>query len=628
VQIIGSGVNEDIQRSKETLASLIQDVKKVSSTEDATQKIQEQAALAISHILNTQGNASAHGTSFLHAIYDYFIHENNAAHKGSFLKGYSEDKLAEYFKVLLQTLALLVEKNISMNTFEQLDKIFFPAADRREFSNFLNDSLSLKIEILYFDLISLVKECSTIPECAKKLASKFHSHKIKYKQLHVNYLNDDSTDIDELSKQELKLRSEFLDSSMGQTQLNKKVQQDLSDCSQRILMMQQSHKMALGEYASEHDNAQSEEFKKIKWAEYLTNEKELIQSYSNADYLFKYFYERELGLIEDAYDKNKGVIGEVTAEQLNRQKIEEAKQRFNVDLFTQEYMSKSSLVRAFPCTKFAIETDTAVALVITNQYEARAYHKTIIETQKKAAKINQKPYREIQAQYNPVVRCKLNAEHRTRLERRWRVARYIGLGTLGLVGLGLLGFASAATFGLIHLAWVIPVVSFSVGGTAVAGTTIGVVANTPSYRDVIVGTCKKMAKRIGLLQHPYSPLVNELDEEAIDYASGSEAEDDGNDSPLMHREEPDFTKDPPKIITLEGDTSSSEDEDEDEELASIGSSAAGSPHYSILPPHSVTPYDNKRLLLPPPHQCLFQPVGGVDSDGDTFSQDRRPTIVV
>jgi hypothetical protein len=332
---------------------------------------------------------------------------------------------------------------------------------------------------------------------------------------------------------------------MHQVSLNADVNQDIFNFEDQIRFSYNQHKAAVQQHqadnkillcrqrvgvmgsASEIEDAtldearvkiaEHEKFKSESWANYLIKEKELL-TFFNSDDLRQRLYEKELALINAEYKKKLDLAGEnedqkQQAQQERGNKIEEAKQRFEFDRFNGSGSSKSSLVTVLPGLKFEFDTTTAVSLTVTNLYDGmnrkisealgnrngcvRAqgdYYEASQAAKARQDKINKAPFLKIQARYDNGIRQELKVERRKRNKQRWKIARYVGLGVLGMVGLGLLAAATVATLGLVHLSWIIPVVYFSVGGVVVAGSASGAIANEESRRSAIA----KFFHKVGL----------------------------------------------------------------------------------------------------------------------------------
>ncbi len=86
------------------------------------------------------------------------------------------------------------------------------------------------------------------------------------------------------------------------------------------------------------------------------------------------------------------------------------------------------------------------------------------------------------------------AEIMAKRARHYRIAGYVGFGLLACVGLAALGAATAATLGLVHVAWIIPTVYFALGGGITGTGLVGIMLNGRFAK--VERSCQNISKKI------------------------------------------------------------------------------------------------------------------------------------
>ncbi|PHQ78824.1 MAG: hypothetical protein COB66_08110 [Coxiella sp. (in: Bacteria)] len=282
---------------------------------------------------------------------------------------------------------------------------------------------------------------------------------------------------------------------------------------------------------------------KAQWARYLCVEAEYLSA-CNSDDLRAILYEDELVRIEEGYEdackqpRHVQLLWIAARERSAAKKA--APKRFGVDVGS--HASASSVPSTH--SRQHVEADRAIAACAVTYFDSTyaEYARTIkpspsnlrVQTsygvrgmrddeQAMADTENDDRFLRVRARrfHDKEAARELRERHASRRVHNWKIARYVGLAMLGIAGLVTLGAATAATLGLIHLAWVIPTIYFAAGGSATFLSGVGVTLSASSRRQKIadgfswigggirnlIMCCMRSRVQDGAGQRPDSPLV-------------------------------------------------------------------------------------------------------------------------
>ena len=409
--------------------------------------------------------------------YQFFVTAGEAyADNRSIFHDFKNEELVYFFKVLLTMLDALIYSNYQSNVKETLINDIFKGVSPVVISNCLKAyAQTTRIRYVYQCLLGLVSSCQTLDSCAEKLADKFASEFVEFNKLDkiCIELKPSGADISEAyfnaMREKEELRIKFIQScSISQ----------IADNASTFSNLQQ-YRLAISPYKDAYDQACSSDLSKEQLEaeknKFLEQEQQLLRQLGSAS-LLKILYEEELLIVEQRYSST-------TDLSLKEVEIHELKRRFNYDQIRSQTATSS-----LPRIRHADELEVSDGLIM-----CLATH--CDEKFKEQAQLNLHGYENSRYQTDHCRAAVSMLPKAVAKSRRWKMARYVGYACLIATGLIAVAAATAATFGLIHMAWLAPLVGilFKAGnGAAILGVT-GAIFNDQSRRQRIASGFRKVA---------------------------------------------------------------------------------------------------------------------------------------